>query len=104
MAIITILISWVMDTIRDSIQFGKSGRDMKELWHVCKGLSYLLPYGYIAYIKGIPLWLCLVLIVTGYIIHEVGYRVLTYYEVWKLDRKFECKYIRWIMLINNNNR
>ena len=102
--IAVILISWLLDTLKDAIAFGNSSRNLKELWHAVKLISYLLPYGLIAYMLGLPWWLCLALIGGGYIIHEVGYRVFRSLDVWEWDRAFKCKWLRWIMLISNDRR
>lgn len=103
--ILTILVSWFLDTFRDAVQFGSPpGRWMKELWHVVKALSYAMPYLLLVWLAGLSLWWIVPLMVALSVIHEYFYPFFRSMEVWKWDEKWKVPLLNKVWKIESRKR
>ena len=94
--LLLVLFSYMVDALSDGIDHAKGATTLYEIWHLLKGLKFLIPYSIILYLLGVGwkvyplLWLAL------WIYWQVTYRLARYFEIEKLDDKIRIPFIKKI--------
>lgn len=87
---------YILNAFADAIDHGKGAYNLKMIWHIVKFLHLNVPTGCILYLLKASYIEWFVGFLCFWILWRYSYRLFRFINVYKLDDKYNNKWLKWI--------